>query len=179
VSNSGDKDTGPRGAEGFSFAMPPTALDRHGPAGPRDDGAVCRCEKALPTPRIVIARRRSRRGNPGGYRSARPGRPPTLDRHGPAGPRDDGSVCHCEEAKPTRQSRGFAFAPDHAAPLPWIAMGLPALAMTAPFVIARRHSRRGNPGVYRRARPDRPPALDRHGPAGPRDDGSICHCEEA
>jgi hypothetical protein len=102
---------------------------------------------------FVIGRRQSRRGNPGVYRSARPDRPPALVRHGPVGPRDDGSVCHCEEAKPTRQS-------PHA-------------------VIARRQSRRGNPVVCRSARPGRPPALVRHGPAGPRDDGSVCHCEEA
>ena len=38
--------------------------------------------------------------------------------------------CLCEEAQPTRQSRGFAFAPGHAAHLPWVATGLPALAMT-------------------------------------------------
>jgi hypothetical protein len=36
---------------------------------------------------------------------------------------------HCEEAQPTRQSRGFAFAPGHAAHLPWIATPF-GLAMT-------------------------------------------------
>jgi hypothetical protein len=50
--------------------------------------------------------------------------------------------------------------------------------MTTLFVIARRRSRRGNPEVYRCARPGRPPTLDRHGPVGPRDDGLVCHCEE-
>jgi hypothetical protein len=93
------------------------------------------------------------------------------------GPRDDGSVCHSEEAESTRQYphrhceersdaaiQGFTAAPDQAAHLPWFATGLSALAMTVPFVIARRRSRRGNPGVYPRAWPGRPPALGRHGP---------------
>ncbi len=56
-------------------------------------------------------------------------RPPTLDRHAPAGLAMTTLHRHCEEAQPTRQSRGFAFAPGHAAHLPWIATPF-GLAMT-------------------------------------------------
>ena len=106
---------------------------------------------------------------------ARPCRPPALVRHGPVGPRDDGSVCHCEEAPPDAASprrhceerrdaaiQEVAFPLTYATP-PTLDCHAPAgLAMTSgeagrammkTAVIARRRSRRGNPGVL----PSHPP----------------------
>jgi hypothetical protein len=73
---------------------------------------------------------------------ARPGRPPALDRHGPAalamtgnGTSLRGGVAAPPElslrgGKADAAIQGFTAAPDQAARLPWFATGLPALAMT-------------------------------------------------
>jgi hypothetical protein len=93
------------------------------PCGPRDDvgwrfkiqeARGCHCEEAQPTwqsPRIVIARRRSRRGNPPPHRHCEEAEPtwqsPRIviarrrSRRGNPPPHR-----HCEEAEPTWQSRG-------------------------------------------------------------------------
>jgi hypothetical protein len=121
-------------------AMPPTCPGSPRACGPRDDGEW-----------DVIARRRSRRGNPGVYRRARPCRPPALVRHGPAA-----LAMTVPFVIPRRRSRRG----------------------NTPTVIARSEATRQSRGLP--PRPARPPTCPGSPRAcGPRDDGSFCHCEEA